>query len=257
MTWRYIIKQLAFPPSSLLILLLLSFVLRKRWPKVALTSFILGVAGLYIMSLPITVEYAARALETEMPLTQAQWPSLNQQADAIVILGGGREVNDPAWQGDQPALMAMQRLRYGARLAKATNLPVLVSGGLHFGQPPSEAQIMADSLAEDFDITARWLEGESRTTWENALYTAKILQAEGIQRVLLVTDAWHMPRSRWSYEQLGFSVTSAPVGFLSGANSRPLNGWMPESKALWQNTALLNEAIGALLYRLSYRAPKP
>ncbi len=209
------------------------------------------------MSLPITVEYAARALETEMPLTQAQWPSLNQQADAIVILGGGREVNDPAWQGDQPSLMAMQRLRYGARLAKATNLPVLVSGGLHFGQPPSEAQIMADSLAEDFDITARWLEGESRTTWENALYTAKILQAEGIQRVLLVTDAWHMPRSRWSYEQLGFSVTSAPVGFLSGANSRPLNGWMPESKALWQNTALLNEAIGALLYRLSYRAPKP
>lgn len=169
----------------------------------------------------------------------------------------GREVNDPAWQGDQPSLMAMQRLRYGARLAKATNLPVLVSGGLHFGQPPSEAQIMADSLAEDFDITARWLEGESRTTWENALYTAKILQAEGIQRVLLVTDAWHMPRSRWSYEQLGFSVTSAPVGFLSGANSRPLNGWMPESKALWQNTALLNEAIGALLYRLSYRAPKP
>ena len=257
MTWRDIIKQLAFPPSSLLILLLLSFVLRKRWPKVALTSFILGVAGLYIMSLPITVEYAARALETEMPLTQAQWPSLNQQADAIVILGGGREVNDPAWQGDQPSLMAMQRLRYGARLAKATNLPVLVSGGLHFGQPPSEAQIMADSLAEDFDITARWLEGESRTTWENALYTAKILQAEGIQRVLLVTDAWHMPRSRWSYEQLGFSVTSAPVGFLSGANSRPLNGWMPESKALWQNTALLNEAIGALLYRLSYRAPKP
>lgn len=257
MTWRYIIKQLAFPPSSLLILLLLSFVLRKRWPKVALTSFILGVAGLYIMSLPITVEYAARALETETPLTQAQWPSLNQQADAIVILGGGREVNDPAWQGDQPSLMAMQRLRYGARLAKATNLPVLVSGGLHFGQPPSEAQIMADSLAEDFDITARWLEGESRTTWENALYTAKILQAEGIQRVLLVTDAWHMPRSRWSYEQLGFSVTSAPVGFLSGANSRPLNGWMPESKALWQNTALLNEAIGALLYRLSYRAPKP
>lgn len=257
MTWRYIIKQLAFPPSSLLILLLLSFVLRKRWPKVALTSFILGVAGLYIMSLPITVEYAARALETETPLTQAQWPSLNQQADAIVILGGGREVNDPAWQGDQPSLMAMQRLRYGARLAKATNLPVLVSGGLHFGQPPSEAQIMADSLAEDFGITARWLEGESRTTWENALYTAKILQAEGIQRVLLVTDAWHMPRSRWSYEQLGFSVTSAPVGFLSGANSRPLNGWMPESKALWQNTALLNEAIGALLYRLSYRAPKP
>jgi hypothetical protein len=44
------------------------------------------------------------------------------------------------------------------------------------------------------------------------------------------------------------------VGFLGGANARPLNGWMPESKAMWHNTALLNEAIGAALYRLSYSA---
>ena len=171
-----------------------------------------------------------------------------------MVLGGGREVNDPAWQADQPSLMAMQRVRYAARLAKASQLPVLVSGGLHYGQPPSEAQIMADSLAQDFNVNTRWLEGQSRTTWENAQYSAQMLQAEGIQRVVLVTDAWHMPRSRWSYEQFGFQVLSAPVGFLGGANARPLNGWMPESKAMWHNTALLNEAIGALLYRLSYSA---
>ena len=252
MTWRYIIKQLTFPPSSLLLLLLLSIVLRKRWPKVAATSFILGFGGLYVMSLPITVEYAARALETEAPLAQERWPTLHQSTDAIIVLGGGREVNDPAWQGDQPSLMAMQRLRYAARLAKASNLPVLVSGGLHFGQPPSEAQLMADSLEQDFAIKARWLEGESRTTWENAQYTAKILQTEGIQRVILVTDAWHMPRSRWSFEQFGFDVVTAPVGFLSVANGRPLNGWMPESKAIWQSTALINEAIGTVMYRLTY-----
>lgn len=254
MTWRYIIKQLAFPPSSLLLLLLCAFLLRKRWPKLALASFVISSSGLYIMSLPITVEYAARALETEAPLLLEQWSTLAQHADAIVVLGGGREVNDPAWQADQPSLMAMQRLRYAARLAKASQLPVLVSGGLHYGQPPSEAQIMADSLAQDFNVNTRWLEGQSRTTWENAQYSAQMLQAEGIQRVVLVTDAWHMPRSRWSYEQFGFQVLSAPVGFLGGANARPLNGWMPESKAMWHNTALLNEAIGAALYRLSYSA---
>lgn len=256
MTWRYIIKQLAFPPSSLLLLLLGGWLLRKRWPRLATGSFVLGLAGLYLMSLPITVEYAARAIESEAALTPQQWHSLAQQADAIVVLGGGREVNDPAWQSDQPSLMAMQRLRYAARLAKASQLPILVSGGLHYGQPPSEAQLMANSLAEDFAVTARWLEGNSRTTWENAQLTADMLQAEGIKRIVLVTQAWHMPRSRWSYEQFGFTVTSAPVGFLSGHNNRPLNGWMPESKALWLNTALFNEAIGALLYRLSYRAPQ-
>ena len=254
MTWRYIIKQLAFPPSSLLLLLLLSLMLRKRWPKTATASLLIALSGLYIMSLPITVEYAARALETEAPLSPAQWSTLAQQADAIVVLGGGRETNDPAWQGDQPSLHAMQRIRYAARLARASQLPVLMSGGLHYGRPPSEAQLMADSLQQDFGLSTRWLENHSRTTWENAQYTAKMLQMEGIQRVVLVTDAWHMPRSRWSYEQFGFDVISAPVGFLGGANGRPLNGWMPESKAIWQNTALLNEAIGSLMYRLSYSA---
>lgn len=255
MTWRYIIKQLAFPPSSLLLLLVLSFVLRKRWPKTATASFLIAISGLYLMSLPITAEYAARTLETEAALTIEQWSTLQQHADAIVVLGGGREVNDPAWQGDQPSLMAMQRLRYAARLAKASKLPVLVSGGLHFGQPPSEAQLMADSLQQDFGVRADWLEGESRTTWENAELSAKILQAQGIKRVVLVTNAWHMPRSRWSFEQFGFEVVSAPVGFLSVANGRPLNGWLPESKAMWQNTTLLNEAIGATLYPLFYSTP--
>ncbi len=254
MTWRYIIKQLALPPSSLLLLLLLSVTLRKRWPKLAMASFIISIGGLYMMCLPITVEYAARALETEAPLAQQQWTVLSQQAEAIVVLGGGRESNDPAWQGDQPSLMAMQRVRYAARLAKASELPVLVSGGLHFGQPPSEAQLMADSLEQDFTVIPRWLEHESRTTWENAEFTAKILRAEGIKRIVLVTNAWHMPRSRWSFEQFGFEVISAPVGFLSVSNGRPLNGWLPEGKAMWQNTALLNEAIGAVLYRLSYSA---
>lgn len=257
MTWRYIIKQLAFPPSSLLLLLLCSLFLRKRWPKSAAVGLVISISGLYIISLPITVEYAARALETETALSPEQWPTLKQHADAIVVLGGGREINDPAWPSEQPSLMAMQRLRYAARLAKSSQLPILLSGGLHFGQPPSEAQLMADSLAQDFAVNARWLESDSRTTWENAQYTAKILQAEGIQRVVLVTHAWHMPRSRWSFEQFGLQVISAPVGFLSGANQRPLNGWLPESKAMWQNTALLNEAIGSVLYRFSYRVQQP
>ena len=114
---------------------------------------------------------------------------------------------------------------------------------------------MADSLQQDFGVRADWLEGESRTTWENAELSAKILQAQGINRVVLVTNAWHMPRSRWSFEQFDFEVVSAPVGFLSVANGRPLNGWLPESKAMWQNTTLLNEAIGATLYPLFYSTP--
>jgi len=71
--------------------------------------------------------------------------------------------------------------------------------------------------------------------------------------VLLVTQAWHMQRSRWCFEQAGLEVVvTAPVGFLGVPNGRPMGGWLPEGKAFWQSTLLLNEVIGALAYPLAY-----
>jgi uncharacterized SAM-binding protein YcdF (DUF218 family) len=64
-----------------------------------------------------------------------------------------------------------------------------------------------------------------------------------------------MPRARWCFEQAGFQVVSAPVGFLGVANGRPAGGWLPESKALWQSSLLLNEALGLLVYPLAYGQP--
>lgn len=171
----------------------------------------------------------------------------------IVVLGGGRELADPGWGSDQPSLLALERVRFAARLAKASGLPLLTSGGLHFGAPPSEAALMAEVLARDYDVPVRWQEGLSRTTWENATHSAELLKQAGIARVVLVTQAWHMPRSRWSFEQAGLQVISAPMGFLGTPNGRPAGGWLPESKAAWQNGLLLNEAVGLLAYRMFYR----
>ena len=249
---RYLLKQFFMPPGVLLLLIALAWFLRRRFPRLALCCLALGLGGLYLMSLPVTVQWSARLLEREPALVEAQWAGLAQRADAIVILGGGRETSDPAWGGDQPSLYALERVRYAARLAKASALPVLTSGGLHFGRPPSEAALMADVLARDFSVDVRWREERSRTTWENAVHTAQMLRGTGVRRVVLVTQAWHMPRSRWSFEQAGFEVIAAPVGFMGGAHDRPFGGLLPEGKAFWQSTLLLNEAIGAVAYPLAY-----
>ncbi|UTW06578.1 YdcF family protein [Pseudomonas benzenivorans] len=249
---RYFLKQLLMPPGVLLLLLLAGWWLRRRWPRTATGCFVLGFAGLWLMSLPVTVEWSARLLEREPALAEAHWPELAQQAEAIVVLGGGRERDDPAWGGDQPASTALERLRYAARLAKASGLPVLTSGGLHFDQPPSEAALMAQVMARDHGVVVRWQEGGSRTTWENATHSADLLRQAGITRVVLVTQAWHMPRARWCFEQQGLQVRAAPVGFLGVAGDRPGGGWLPEGKALWQSTQLLNEAIGLLAYPMFY-----
>ncbi len=254
MTIRFLLKQLLMPPGCLLLLLLLGWCLRRRAPRLSALCLLLGFAGLWVISLPVTVEWGAQWLERDQqPLAQADWPGLAQKAEVIVVLGAGRTPNDPGWGGgDQPSLIAIERLRYAARLARASGLPLLASGGMPYGRPPSEAAMMADSLAGDFGAPARWQEPASRTTWENALFTARLLRGQGIQRVVLVTHAWHMRRARWCFEQQGLLVLAAPLGFIGVPNERPLGGWLPESMASWQSGQLLNEAIGLLSYPRAY-----
>lgn len=250
---RYLIKQLLLPPGILLLLLALAWWFRRSRPRLAGVCFALGLGGMWLMSLPVVVEWSAKALSTEPPLARDEWATLAQRADAIVVLGSGRERGDPAWGSDQPTGIGLERQRYAARLAKASGLPVLTTGGLHYGTPPSEAELMAVSMQDDFGVSVRWKEERSRTTWENAQMSAEILLPQGIKRVVVVTQAAHMPRSRWSFEKAGFTVVSAPVGFFGTDNARPLGGWMPEFKAVWQNGQLLNEAVGQVGYRVFYR----
>ncbi|MFN3496398.1 MAG: YdcF family protein, partial [Hydrogenophaga sp.] len=228
---------------------------RRSRPRLAALCFVLGAGGFWLMSLPVVVQWGAKALEREPALARSEWSSLAERADVIVVLGAGRERGDPAWGSDQPTGVALERERYAARLAKASGLPVLTSGGLHYGTPPTEAKLMADSLQEDFGVTVRWQEGRSRTTWENAQFTAELLQPLGLKRVVVVTQAWHMPRSVWSFEAAGLSVVPAPVGFLGSdtANAEPLGGWLPTFKSIWRSGQLLNEALGQAGYGVFYR----
>ena len=250
---RYFINQLLLPPGILLLLLALAWWFRRSRPRLAACCFALGLGGLWLISLPVMVEWGARALESEPPLAREDWSTLAHRADAIVVLGSGRERGDPAWGTDQPTGIGLGRQRYAARLAEASGLPVLTSGGLHYGTPPSEAELMAVSMQDDFGVTVRWKEERSRTTWENAQMSAEILLPEGIKRVVVVTQAWHMSRSVWSFEKAGFTVVPAPVGFLGVDNARPLGGWMPEFKSVWQSGQLINEAVGQVGYRVFYQ----
>jgi uncharacterized SAM-binding protein YcdF (DUF218 family) len=253
MPFRYFVKNLLLPPGLFLLLLLFAWWLRRSRPRLASCLFVVGLSGMWAMSLPIVVEWSARAIEQVPPLQQSEWATLAQRADAIVVLGAGRKRGDPTWGGDAPTGLEMERMRYAARLSKASGLPILTTGGLHYGEPPSEAAIMADALEKDFGAPVRWREGESRTTWENATMTAAILQPLGIKRVVVVTQGWHMPRSVWSFEKAGFTVVPAPVGFLGVDNARPFGGWSPEAKSVMQSGQLLNEAAGLIAYPLFYR----
>jgi uncharacterized SAM-binding protein YcdF (DUF218 family) len=127
-------------------------------------------------------------------------------ADAVVVLGAALREADVA----PPAVI--RRVRHGARVLKETNAPFLVVSGGIVGPPPAEAVIMR-SLALDEGIADSRIivEAQSRNTFENAVYSGRIMRERGWKEMIIVTDAFHMPRALFTFRRLGLAVTGAPV----------------------------------------------
>jgi len=92
----------------------------------------------------------------------------------------------------------------------------------------------------------------STNTWENAVSLHRLLQDRGVSRVVLVTNAWHMPRSRWCFEQQGFSVIPAPVDYLTSQRAFDVRGLVPDAGVLADSSLALHEYIGIAWYRMRF-----
>jgi uncharacterized SAM-binding protein YcdF (DUF218 family) len=170
-------------------------------------------------------------------------------AQAIVILAGGRVRASPDWGGDTVNTSTLRRIRYGARLARETGLPVLLAGGNPDRAPLPEARLMQAVLEREFGVKARWIEDRSDTTAENARFTAAILLPLGIRRVLLVTDAYHQPRARRAFAVAGLAPIAAPTGYIGRSAFRPQQ-LVPNAEALRVSNLALREWAARLWYRL-------
>lgn len=89
--------------------------------------------------------------------------ALAREAQAIVILGGGVRRHAPEFGGETLGRLTLERVRYGARVARETRLPLLVTGGALFGGS-TEAALMKRALEEEFNVAVRWTEERSRDT---------------------------------------------------------------------------------------------
>ena len=245
----FTLESLLLPPGGLLLLLVIGLLLLKFKRRAGYAVLVTGVVLFYALSAPLVSSALLGLLESA-----ALPPSGDLHADphaAIVILGGGRYHNAPEYGGDTVSTLTLERVRYGARLARRTKLPVLVTGGTVWKQRASEGSLMKQALEEDFSTSVRWVEGQSRTTWENARYTKDILASEGITHIYLVTHAWHMPRSEFAFRHFGFEVTPAATSFTNQSELDPdASDWFPEARALRGSYFALHEIVGLLWYRI-------
>jgi uncharacterized SAM-binding protein YcdF (DUF218 family) len=176
---------------------------------------------------------------------------------AIVILGGGRQkgvLNLPEYQYQNISPQSMERLRAGARLAKMSDLPILLTGGAPDrtdNKELSEAMVMSMVLKQELGIDAKWLEEHSNTTQENALQSAKILHHEGIKTIYLVTHFWHMPRAKTQFEKQGLTVIETPMGFYQKEQFIPID-FFPSNEGFEKTRWIWHELLGSLWYRLKF-----
>lgn len=239
---------LLLPPMSLFLLVAGGLALRRRWPRTGAWLSGASLLALFMLCTDAGGQLLIRPLERR---TAVLAPEAAAQAQAIVVLAAGSVLRAPEYGGDVPDHLALARLRYGARLQHATGLPLLVSGGN--GSPDglveAKALGMARALREDFRTPVRWVESRSETTAQNAAFSAQILHAAGVRRILLVTDAVHMVRAQLAFEQAGLAVTAAPTMFRSSPQLTPLD-WLPSAAALQRSCYGVYEWVGLAWYRL-------
>jgi uncharacterized SAM-binding protein YcdF (DUF218 family) len=221
------------------------------------TVFLVG-AVTFLLSTPLP----ERLLFDELQIYPALMPSaLASEAEgpptAIVILAAGRRSRAREFGSnpgnDAPDDVSLERIRYGAFVAKQTGLPVLVSGGALLTDRLPLARLLADALQSDYGIESKWVEDRSANTAENAMRSAEILKQAGISRVLLVTHAWHMKRAVAAFSANGLTVKAAPTAFYLPGRDLPLKDVLdPSLTGLLMSGYAIHEIVGGVWYRLRY-----
>lgn len=244
--FKALVRDVALPPTGPLLLALAGIAIAGRYPRRGRQLALAGVILLALLSMPVVGAFLVRCLDQTPALDLARASS----AQAIVILGGGTRVYAAEYRGATLGTLTLERVRYGARIARATGLPVLVSGGAERGVP-SEAALMRNALVNEFGVPVRWTEAQSHNTHENAVNSAEILKASGILRVILVGHSFDFPRTRTEFEAAGLAVIAAPIGIPS-ATPTELGDFLPSAAGLQRSYYACYEILANVLYRITH-----
>lgn len=212
-------------PSNLLLLAMIAGVGLLRWKRSRKLGVRLAaggaIAAVAVILIPIG-DWLIASLERRFPPYPACEAANPKPLAGIILLGGAISSQEIAGSIFEDLGPAADRIRKTAQLARDhPDLPIVVSGGQAFPRAGSrtEAVATADLLIElGVELKRLRLETGSRTTAENAQLVAD-QAADGAW--LLVTSAFHMPRSVGSFRKAGVDVIAVPTDWQVDDN-RPL-----------------------------------
>jgi uncharacterized SAM-binding protein YcdF (DUF218 family) len=255
-SWKPTLTALVMPPVPFLLLVLAGARLMFRRRALAWLLVLTGCAGVWLMCTAAAgIGLTNLLLKPPPALGPAQIAELRRAPKtAVLVLGAGRYLLAPEYGVANLKPYTLERLRYGLWLARETGLPVGFSGGVgHGGDPgPSEADIASRVAEREFGRPLRWAEGQSRDTHENAVRSVALLHAAGIERIVLVTHAFHMRRALNNFsremQRTGkpMALVAAPLG-VRAPEPLEASDWLPTAEGFRATRIALHEWLGRLL----------
>ena len=248
-------------PLTLACLLLVSVLFTRRWPRWGRVGVLLALLILWIAGNHWVANGLARSLEW-------RYPSLESipEAGAIVLLGGGTVLDEPPRQiveinsaGDR-IIYAAWLYNQGAAdkiIATGGRISWLSNGSAADTGPAHAMKELLEMLGVPWE--AIYIEAESLNTFDNARFSKRILEQLGVNKILLVTSAIHMPRSVRLFEAQDLEVIPAPVDYSTAESDLTLSGisWQsfllrlfPGVDDLSLTTRVMKEYLGLLYYQL-------
>ena len=244
-TLKFISFLLLLPTGPILISFVGLFVSLKK-PMLGKAIIAASLFLLLMLSTPFVASLLMANIQNHTPIND----SMLKDRQIIVVLGGGSYQNAPEYSTDTIGEASLVRLRYAIYLKKLTGLPIIASGGSPNGGQ-SESGIMQRTAFTDFSTEVDWIEDLSNNTYENAKLTSIILKYKGIDKIVLVTHAWHLSRSVQLFESEGLDVLPAPTAFVL-KDVKGIYSLIPEAGAMSASNLAIHEFLGKYFFSLLY-----
>ncbi|MFZ5732830.1 MAG: YdcF family protein [Pseudomonadota bacterium] len=195
-----------------------------------------------------------------LPLSERfpAWRDDGGKPAGIVVLGGAIDGPGSASRGSIELNSAAERMTAAVALARQyPDARIIFTGGSGSVLPESVGEApFAERFLHDLGLDRQRLviEGLSRNTAENAVFTWRLVQPKPGERWLLVTSASHMPRSIGAFRAAGFEVEAYPVDWRTGGWADAKLPFGMISEGLSRVDTAMHEWIGLLVYRLTGRS---
>ena len=281
-SYKPLLTALAMPPVPFLVLILLGARLILPRRGLGYLVLLLGVLGIWFSGCQVTalalqnhvlkppgplrgaelarLEAAGKAYVQQVALARRSGRSAAVTPPAAVIaLGAGRESLALEYGMSDLTHFSAERLRYAIWLGQRAGLPVGFSGGVGWGQQgdvgASEAETAARVAQQFYGVPLRWTETRSADTRQNAVLTVAMLAEQHVREVVVVTDAFHMPRALRLFNEAVkheaalhpdrpvLTVTPAPTHYWSREGALD---WLPSVGGATNVRLALKEALAQL-----------